>query len=328
MKKNKNYIWAKFCSYFSNELTKSQLSDLKADIINSDNAKLFTMINKDIESLDKTAYMFDKKTDQAWNKLHNDILTHERKRNRIHIIVRKPFFKIAASIILLVSISLFALTMLNQSKINKIQTQAFHSTEVLPDGTTVYLNAHSTIEFPNNFSSNSREVKLSGEAFFDVVKDAKRPFIITANDARIEVLGTSFNILANKKNKKVEVLVESGTVSLSSVNNHEKLILTKGQSGLFQNESLLRNEIIDLNYLSWKTNLIDFREAPLNYVVDILNKTYASNIIINDDISSNFKLNAKFDQAPLNTVLESICLAFNLEQKQMNGEIQIVNKTD
>ena len=73
--------------------------------------------------------------------------------------------------------------------------------EVLPDGTTVYLNTNSKIIFPKRFEKNKREITLKGEAFFEVTKDKNRPFIINVNEAQVEVLGTSFNILSNSSQK-------------------------------------------------------------------------------------------------------------------------------
>ena len=325
MKKNKKYIWAEFCSYLSNGKINTQSSDLANKTTESTDAKLFNMLKKDTNNIDKTAYMFDEETDQAWTQLHNKILSSERSKNPIHLFKHRPLLKIAASIILLVGISWLTYNFISQSNLYEVETLATQTIEILPDGTTVHLNANSKIEYPKKFNKRSREVILSGEAFFDVVKDPNRPFIITAENARIEVLGTSFNILTEKITDKVEVLVESGTVSLSSVKNHDKLILTKGQFGLYQNKSLIREDVGDINYLSWRTKLIEFREAPLNYVIDILNKTYTSNITIKGDVSSDFRLNAKFDKVPLDTVLESICLAFDLDHKQINGRIQIVS---
>ena len=324
MKKDKDYIWAKICSYFSNELTETQHIDFKNETTNSEHTELINMINKDLNSIDKAAYMFEKQTDQAWEKMHNKIL--DQKRRRIFSFQHKPLLKIAASIVLLIGLSWISMTIFNQSKINTTQTKAFQTFELLPDGTKVYLNKYSKIEYPKHFSATNREVKLSGEAFFDVVKDAERPFIITANETRIEVLGTSFNVLNNINAKKVEVLVESGVVRVSNLKTTETLTLTKGQFGYSQNNILKKNGVNDLNYLSWKTKRIDFNEAPLSYVIDVLNKTYTSKIIIKNEVSSAFKLNAKFDKVPLDTVLKSICLAFNLEHKQTDNEIQLANK--
>ncbi len=323
MKTDTNYIWTKICNAFSNEIQSVQ--DNYAEL-NSEQNELFEMIKNDIQSIDNTSYMYDDDTNQAWDVLHKNIVSQERKTRRLFNFEHNTLLKIAASIILLIGFSWITYSILNQSKFETIQTSDFQVTQTLPDGTIVYLNANSKIEYPKQFALNTREVKLSGEAFFDVARDVKCPFIITAKETQIEVLGTSFNVNAKNNNDKVEVLVKSGVVRLSILNNNEKLVLTKGQFGFSQNNSLNRNKIDDLNYLSWKTKRIDFNEAPLAYVINILNQTYTSNIIISDEVSSAYKLNAKFDKAPLDTVLKSICLAFDLNHDKIRGKIQLVNK--
>lgn len=322
--KTDNNIWTKICSAFSNELQSTHYDDTD---LNSAQKDLFKMIKNDIETIDKTSYMFDDETNQAWDILHKNIQAQERKTKHLFSFEHKSLLKIAASIILLIGISWISFSIINQSKFETLQTASFQTTQVLPDGTIVYLNANSKIEYPKHYSANIREVKLIGEAFFDVAKDANRPFIITAKNTQIEVIGTSFNVLANNNNDKVEVLVESGIVRLSMLDNNEQLVLTKGQFGFSQNNILKRNEINDLNYLSWKTKRIDFNEAPLAYVINILNQTYTSKIIITDEVSSDYKLNAKFDKVPLDTVLKSICLAFDLDHDLKRGEIHLVNKS-
>lgn len=328
MNNDKNTIWAKFCSYFSNEPTRSKTNELAINAANSDGKELFNMIIKDKETFDNSAFMFDDETNEAWSVLQSKIHSYEKNKIRLFSFEHKPLLKIAASILFLIGISWISLSIYNQSKIELIQTKAFQSTEILPDGTTVYLNANSKIEYPMHFSSHSRKVKLSGEAYFDVAKDADRPFIISAKNTQIEVLGTSFNVMAHENSNKVEILVESGTVRVSQTNNSDRMILTKGQFGFSNYTSLSKDVVKDLNYLSWKTKLIHFNESPLTNVIDILNKTYASNIIIGNNVSSNFKLNAKFDKTSIDTILKSICLAFDLEQNNIDGKIQLNNKSD
>jgi ferric-dicitrate binding protein FerR (iron transport regulator) len=323
-----NNIWRKICSYFSNDLSKTVRlflhNPLTLELQNSAHVNLFNITEKDAEMIESTNYMFDQETDNAWSSLHNKINEKSSEQRTIRF-YQKPFFRIAASIVFILGIFWISYSTFIQSKFEITETRASHLEKVLPDGTTVYLNANSSIKFPKHFSANNRKVELSGEAFFNVKKDAKRPFIIKAEDAIIKVLGTSFNV---NTNNKVEVLVKTGKVSLSSVFNNKKLILTKGEFGILKNQTIEKVSISDINYLSWKTQLLDFRDAPLSYVIDVINKTYTENIFLDGKKTSELRLYAKFDKAPLNTVLESICLTFNLEYEQIDGEIKISNKSD
>ncbi len=283
--------------------------------------------NKD--KIEGASYMYDEGTNKAWNELRSKIQVDEKDSSRILFTNSKSFFRVAATIVLFAALSIVGIILINSNKIIEKETFANEQTiEVLPDGTTVYLNTNSKIIFPKRFEKNKREITLKGEAFFEVTKDKNRPFIINVNEAQVEVLGTSFNILSNSSQKTVEVSVESGSVKFSSKLNNNNLILIKGETAILERNILNRKAISDINYMSWKTKLIDFRESPLDYVITTINKTYASNIIIDNNLSSNLKLTAKFDQVPLDTIVESICLAFNFDYKKTGNKIHILNKQD
>ncbi len=283
--------------------------------------------NKD--KIEGASYMYDEGTNKAWNELRSKIQVDEKDSSRILFTNSKSFFRVAATIVLFAALSIVGIILINSNKIIEKETFANEQTiEVLPDGTTVYLNTNSKIIFPKRFEKNKREITLKGEAFFEVTKDKNRPFIINVNEAQVEVLGTSFNILSNSSRKTVEVSVESGSVKFSSKLNNNNLILIKGETAILERNILNRKAISDINYMSWKTKLIDFRESPLDYVIKTINKTYASNIIIDNNLSSNLKLTAKFDQVPLDTIVESICLAFNFDYKKTGAKIHILNKQD
>ncbi len=105
---------------------------------------------------------------------------------------------------------------------------------LLEDGTRVVLNRESKIRYSKHFSSESREVSLTGEAWFDVARDSTRPFVIDAGRAMVEVLGTSFNVNAYKENPSIEITVESGVVAVSAKQDlEEQIILRAGNSGSY-----------------------------------------------------------------------------------------------
>ena len=108
---------------------------------------------------------------------------------------------------------------------------------LLPDGTTVWLNAGSTLHYENDFRGTTRIVRLEGEAFFDVIKDPKRPFIVRTSDIDIRVLGTAFNVKSYPEDKNVETTLYRGLVNVVRNNTknataiqlkpNEKLVLPK-----------------------------------------------------------------------------------------------------
>ena len=120
--------------------------------------------------------------------------------------VYPQWLKMAASLVLMIGVGFFAYRVYKEMaqgraviQITKTTLRGQKSNITLADGTNVRLNSESTLIFPEKFDKDSREVKLIGEAFFQVTEDPSKPFIITSGDLRTRVLGTSFNISAFKK---------------------------------------------------------------------------------------------------------------------------------
>ena len=95
----------------------------------------------------------------------------------------------------------------------------------LPDGSKIFLNRNTGLSYRANFGKHRRDVKLTGEAFFDISHDASKPFIIDAGKAEIKVVGTSFNVITNNAESAVEVYVKTGKVLLSDNSGTQSMLL-------------------------------------------------------------------------------------------------------
>ena len=120
---------------------------------------------------------------------------------------------------------------------------------ILPDGSRVWLNTGSTISYPNEFSGSTRDISLTGEAYFEVVKDKQIPMVVEAGNARIKVYGTIFNVNAFSSEPFLKVTLVEGSVSLSSpsgkLNGKEEFFIKPGQTAIFNEQSkqvLVQNE--------------------------------------------------------------------------------------
>ena len=102
----------------------------------------------------------------------------------------------------------------------------------LPDGSKIFLNRNSEFSYRSNFGKHRRDVKLTGEAFFEIAPDASKPFIIDAGKAKVKVVGTSFNVITNNSESAVEVFVKTGKVMLSDNSGSQ---ITCSRSGLCWN---------------------------------------------------------------------------------------------
>ncbi len=196
---------------------------------------------------------------------------------------------------------------------------------VLPDGSTVTLNSNSRVEYPKKFKNQVREVTVTGEVFFDVTPDPNRPFIINAGEARIEVLGTSFNVNAYPEAESVEVTVESGTVQVLCCEGEDKLetvelLLNAGEKGTLYSSSkkLEKTWNNDLNYLAWKTHNLMFEKTRLAEVAKYLNKVYHIDVRLENKELENLVLTAQFEKKSADFILDVIRLTFDLDLKQEN----------
>jgi len=125
----------------------------------------------------------------------------------------------------------------------------------LPDGSSVWLNKHSKISFPKKFESTDRVFFLKGEAYFEVVEDTSRVFIVNAKETQSKVIGTSFNIDAYDAHEGVELIVADGEVLFTATNQPlETILLTAGEKGVYSSDSSTVEKMINdnPNYLTWK----------------------------------------------------------------------------
>ncbi len=146
----------------------------------------------------------------------------------------------------------------------------------LPDGTCVWLNAGSALTYPRFFVGHSREVALSGEAFFEVTHDAEHPFMIHSGDITTRVLGTSFNVKAYEQFRHTVITVATGRVQVSK-DNQVLSTLTANQEISVDNQSgkfKLKGGIETTSRLAWQSGRLVFDNTPLEEVFATLSNQY------------------------------------------------------
>ncbi len=159
---------------------------------------------------------------------------------------------------------------------------------ILADGSKVWLNAKTTLVFPDHFEDEYRKVELSGEAYFDVAHDSRRPFTVVTEKYDINVLGTEFNIMAYKNSNYFEAALIKGSVDVISHKNAQKTTLLARTKAIELNNALMVNPIHDYNFLLWRNGIIYFEDETVtematklefyfDYKVDIKNKELSGN---------------------------------------------------
>ena len=204
----------------------------------------------------------------------------------------------------------------------------------LVDGTKITLQPGASIRHAVFLQKDKREVYLDGDAFFEVAKDANRPFYVYAHDIVLRVLGTSFNVTTNKNNGNVTVLVKTGKVSVYKSNNRNnaEFILTPNESVRYtaQNKSIVKSEsdaelskasIIPKHYV-----LFNFEETPVIKIFGVLEDAYGIHIHCDENIFSKCIITTALNDATFDEKLKIICEAINASYSIENNEVTIEGK--
>jgi len=154
----------------------------------------------------------------------------------------------------------------------------------MSDGTQIRLNSGSLLRFPSEFSGDTREVTLTGEAYFDVAHNPQKPFIVNTSRFSVKVLGTSFNISCYNDEKSAKVSLERGSVKVLDLKGTEYATLLPDQQLCLDSDG--RARIIDVNtpmVTSWKDGVFIFDNESLEEITKKLEKFYNINIVIKDE---------------------------------------------
>ena len=229
------------------------------------------------------------------------------KTARTHRLLR-----IAASVLIIIGIGLGGYFINTEAPVAKIAwmekatQKGQRATITLMDGTKVYLNANSKISFPEQFSADKREVKLEGEAFFEVARDVKKPFIIQSGELITTVLGTSFNI-RSFANEPQAVSVATGKVKVNASDNNghtEELFLTPNQQAYYDGE-LCKNDIDIRQAIAWKDKIIQFDDISLAEATVVLENWFGVSIQIEGENIKQCKISGQYIDEDLTNVMES-----------------------
>ena len=178
----------------------------------------------------------------------------------------------------------------------------------LPDGSKVWLNAGSTISFPNRFGKKSRVVRLSGQAYFDVKKE-KIPFSVETKDFAVKVLGTAFDVFAYP-GENAEVTLERGKVQIET-NTNGRADLDPGQQAIINKSDgqIAKRSIDSKAFVAWKDNRLTFVDEPLEKVVLCLERWFNVTINIEDTSIRNLKVNGTIEYETISEVMDLLKIA-------------------
>lgn len=235
---------------------------------------------------------------------------------------------IAACAVLFIAIATyFSFLASDFSKQPEIITQTFPQDIRLlrlSDGTRVWVNENTQIEYPEHFAANERIVKLKGEAFFEVARDTTRPFIISSGDIKTTVLGTSFNVKAY--GKIAEVNVRTGKVKVESTQN--AVFLERGDAALLAPEdNRVRKHKTTILEPQWKKALLDVDGLTLVAVIGKLKSDHVFELEYASEDLKQLQIKGTLDtRQGISEILQTIAFALDIKIKPIGENKFLVSK--
>jgi len=202
---------------------------------------------------------------------------------------------------------------------------------ILSDGTIVRLNAGSSLTYPEHFLVNSKRiVTLKGEAFFEVTKNKKSPFIVNTNDVTVEVLGTSFNVSSYTEDNFTSCVLVEGSVKLSDNNNKENtILLTPNEKSVWQksSKSFSVTKINPNYYTSWVRGELVFKNTPFTEIAKKIERYYDVNIINKNPFLEKqiFTGTIKIKESSVKDILDLFKIDTNFEYEKRENNFTILN---
>ncbi len=199
----------------------------------------------------------------------------------------------------------------------------------LSDGSQVWLNSGSTITFPVTFKDQLREITLTdGQAFFDVVHETKRPFIVRTKTVNVTVLGTSFDVKAYDNDPQVKVSVKTGKVGVTLTNKPDQpaVMLLPDKQIVVQNKKsgIKVNEISAPAIAPWKDNKIILEDEMLSEVFHALERKFDQHILVENAALEQEKITMTLDNQPLTDVLKVMSFSKKFNYSQLNDSTIVI----
>ncbi|WP_162339697.1 FecR family protein [Cyclobacterium salsum] len=197
------------------------------------------------------------------------------------------------------------------------------STHLLPDGTRVWLNAMSSLEYPEVFSDSIRRVKVTGEAYFDVTSNPIKPFIAEVMGIHVEALGTAFNVknFSNESTRAVSLL--EGRVRVSGFDKDQSYILDPGYEILMEKNTVdFQVQVIDFDAsFGWKEGILMFNGDDFVTFKRSIERWFGVTMKVSGDPPTDWNIRAKYYNESLKNILRDISFNKNLDFEMVNKDL-------
>jgi transmembrane sensor len=264
-------------------------------------------------------------TDAAWLKMKSKLQSPEgtipiqRRRWSNNLV-----WRIAASIIVILGVGIFAYQMINADRSTAVEMVAQKETksDTLPDGSGVFLNKKTELAYTYDKKEKSHVVKLKGEAYFNIQHEDDKKFIIDAEGVFVRDIGTSFNVKAYPEDNTVEVVVEEGKVMFYTDTDTGIYLSAKGKGIYDKVTKQFTIEQPEENVLAYKTKFFSFSNTDLRTAVEALNNVYDKKIVLGENLA-NCRLTVSFNQEDIDEIAAVMAETLGLTLQNSANEIRL-----
>ena len=199
------------------------------------------------------------------------------------------------------------------------------STLILEDGTKVWVNAGSRIVYPVAFADKKREIYVNGEVFLEVAPDKNRPFVVKTKEMDVQVLGTSFNVMAYETDESASVVLVTGSVQVDTRDDEDFRLEPNRMFSYHKGECDIKDVNVN-DYILWKDGLYTYRSEHLSVILDRLSRYYGKKISYKSDVA-DLKCSGKLDmQEDLEVVLDGLSQTAPIFYKKIDEEYIVVKE--
>lgn len=254
-----------------------------------------------------------------------------KKKLEVRQIILKTI-RYAAIVVLLITVTWYGGIFYNNRQLPEKQNKLYipagqRACLTLNDGTDVWLNASSTLIYPAEFRGDERLVSLSGEAYFKVASDRKKPFIVSVNNFHVKALGTEFNIYSYTDDDYACISLLEGSVQVYQPGNpHKDVVLKPFEQVILRNNEINIEPIGNMSDFLWKDGIYSFNDEPFENIIKKLEQYYCVKIVVKDPSILDFEYTGKFFQLDgvdeILRIIQKIQL-FKMEKDMKNNIIYI-----
>lgn len=281
------------------------------------------------ESVNHKSFNANKAWSNLYQRLESDSLIPEKENSNVILFKPYSYLKYAALVLFAVIFAGVGFYKYYNPELVAIFNSSPENTFIttLSDGTTIYLAQGSTLTYPKRFVGDNRKVKLDGEAFFDVAKNPKKPFLIDTKAASVKVLGTSFNLKStNSKNFELSVVEGKVGVNLNS-NVSENIVAIAGEKVLAKNDRLVRESFLSSQSIQSTMVRLQFQDESLINIISVINKTYGASIQLSGETLKTKRISVTFEN-DLGSIVNILSVSFNLEMIRQPDSTIILKERD